>query len=182
MNRKSYKRSPGRPVKNVNTYYSHGSVAYDQAEQAYEPRRPRTMPPRRIKTVKKPKPVVHTFSWLYTMKVFVLLGMVFVGCMMIMSAHALLAKERIELQKHKDELAAIKNENAILAADISQQVDLEVIREKARIQLGMTEPQDYQMIYIEVPKQSYTVQYATQEIEPSKGESVRGLLDILKKD
>lgn len=183
MYQKNYKKSHGKPVKSARTYYAHGSVAYDNVQiPAYEHPAVDNAPRKKKPTAKKRTPVIHTFSWLYTLKVFMLFGMVFIGCMMIISAHVLLAKQRLQLQAHKDELAAIKNENAILASDISQQIDLEVIREKAQTQLGMAEPQDYQMIYIEVPKQSYTVQYATQEIEAERGESVRGLLDILKKE
>lgn len=178
MYQKNYKKNQISRRKNTSGYYTDGSVAYDNVPHVRESNTPA---PRNKRPESKRK-TVNTFSWLYTIKVFMLFGVVFVGCMMIMSAHALIVKERMTLQTHRDELAAIKNENAILSADISQQLDLEKIKEKAINDLGMSEPQEYQKVYIEVPKQSYTVQYATQETAEDSTSKGRGILGILNKD
>ena len=58
---------------------------------------------------------------------------------------------------------------------------MDYIKQEATERLGMSEPQSYQVVYIDVPKQSYTVQYAEDD-----GVESTSLLDkiknILKKD
>lgn len=46
-----------------------------------------------------------------------------------------------------------------MASEISDTINLDYIEERAVNDLGMTEPQEYQIKTISVPEQSYTVQY-----------------------
>ena len=47
--------------------------------------------------------------------------------------------------------------------------------------LGMAEPQPYQIVYIDVPKQSYTVQHADDEAEQEPS-VLSKISNIVKKD
>ena len=53
----------------------------------------------------------------------------------------------------------------MLASEISDTINLDYIEERAVNELGMTEPQGYQIKTISVPEQSYTVQYSESESE-----------------
>jgi len=59
---------------------------------------------------------------------------------------------------------------------------LEYIKQEAMKRLGMAEPQTYQIVYIDVPKQSYTVQYAADENEKEEPSFFASILNFLKKD
>lgn len=54
------------------------------------------------------------------------------------------------------------------------------IEQEAKTRLGMIEPQAYQIVYIDVPKQSYTVQYEAQAEEKEKGFGIGKFLDVIK--
>jgi len=88
---------------------------------------------------------------------------VFLGCFAMMTSYAAVTQQRMTNNALKDELAYLKTENTSLQAEISDSVDLEYIKSEAVNRLGMTEPQPYQIVYIDVPKQSYNVQYASAE-------------------
>ena len=66
---------------------------------------------------------------------------------------------RYRITELKEELNTIQNENIVLASEISDTINLDYIEERAVNDLGMTEPQEYQIKTISVPEQSYTVQY-----------------------
>ena len=92
-----------------------------------------------------------------------------------------MARQRIANSKLKDELVALKSENTTLQAEISDSVDLDYIKKEATERMGMTEPQPYQIIYIDVPKQSYNVQYSNSEVQEDDGFSFKKLLEMFKK-
>ncbi|MDR4022670.1 MAG: hypothetical protein Q3W84_02480, partial [Eubacteriales bacterium] len=57
-------------------------------------------------------------------------------------------------------LSTLQNENIVLASEISDTINLDYIENRAVNELGMSEPQSYQIKTISVPEQSYTVQYS----------------------
>ena len=59
----------------------------------------------------------------------------------------------------------LKNENNTLSSEISSQLSLDIIEKEATSRLNMAEPQPYQIEYIDVPKESYTVHYETDKNE-----------------
>ena len=89
-----------------------------------------------------------------------------------MVTNAEVDRQRVENNKLRDELSQLKNENLNLQSEITDNTDLAYIEKEAKTRLSMTEPQPYQIVYIDVPKQSYTVQYSAQE---KKAESSFGL-------
>lgn len=105
---------------------------------------------------------------------------VFSGCLVTMASYALVAEQRVENSKLNDQLISIQNENASLQAEISDKIDLEYIESEAVNRLGMAEPQPYQIMYIDVPKQSYTVQYGKDESEKEDKFSFASIVSLFK--
>ena len=83
----------------------------------------------------------------------------FLGCIAFMGMHVLADNAEVSLRRQKSELENLKSANAILEAELTEQLDMDFIRTEATERLGMSEPQSYQVVYIDVPKQSYTVQH-----------------------
>jgi len=117
----------------------------------------------------------------YAFKVCIVFSILFCGCLVLMASHAMVAKQSMVLEEKRQELAELKNKNDILSAEITEKVDLDTIKKEAISRLGMVEPQPYQVVYIDVPKQSYTVEYETQEKEAGKP-SFFNLFKFWKKD
>ena len=79
--------------------------------------------------------------------------------MLTITAVSSVAQMRYRITELKEELSIIQNENIVLASEISDTINLDYIEDRAIHELGMTEPQAYQIRTISVPEQSYTVQY-----------------------
>ena len=90
--------------------------------------------------------------------------------------------QEVQIREKKDELATLKSQNAILEAELAEQVDLEYIKQEAITRLGMAEPQPYQIVYIDVPKDSYTIQYAADEVVEEEPSFIASILNLFKKD
>ena len=50
------------------------------------------------------------------------------------------------------------------------------------VRLGMIKPQPYQIVYIDVPKQSYTIQYAADEITEEDTSFIASIWNFFAKD
>lgn len=160
--------------------YNTTSVAYD-LEPAYLPQEFEEEEKRRSIQRKKEDAALRRQERAYAWKVCVVFSVLFVGCLVLMGSHAMVAKQRIVLEQQRQELAELKNTNAILSAELTEEVDLDSIKKEAISRLGMVEPQSYQVVYIDVPKQSYTVEYETEEAEKSQTSILDGL-KFWKKD
>jgi len=75
-----------------------------------------------------------------------------------------LEKERA-IKSLKNDLNEMKEANLLLETDIAEQVDLKYIEQEAIERLGMKKPENYQIVYIDVPSMSYTVQNKNIEAE-----------------
>lgn len=121
----------------------------------------------------------------HRVKFVVALALVFAGCIAIMVPHTMIVSQTRTNNALRDELSALKGENVSLEADIANKVNLEYVETEATERLGMSEPQPYQISYINVPKQSYSVQYDVEE-EADKTDSesfaFAGLGGLFKKD
>jgi len=80
----------------------------------------------------------------------------FIGCLFIMGQYASITYNQKEIKKLKSELKEIQNSNMLLKSEIAETVDLTYIKEVATEKLGMMEPAAHQIVYIEIPKVSYT--------------------------
>lgn len=161
-----------------------GNVAYEFAP-AYEPQPVEKIPepspipyerPYHREKAERRKIAKHNFKLICSVVV------VFAGCLVTMVSYASVTEQRVTNSRLKEELAAMQSENTAAEAEITGQLNLDYVANEAKGRLGMTEPQPYQVVYIEVPKQSYTVQFDTESAEADKGFSINSILDIFKKD
>ncbi|NLK21421.1 MAG: hypothetical protein GX308_04940 [Epulopiscium sp.] len=85
--------------------------------------------------------------------------LIFIGCLFLMGQYASIAFNQKEINTMKSDLKEIKNTNALLKSEIAGSIDLTAIKEKAIQGLGMIEPAPHQIVYINIPKISYTAYY-----------------------
>ncbi|MCI1959835.1 MAG: hypothetical protein LKJ25_09480 [Clostridia bacterium] len=138
---------------NSSNYYNYTSNAYDYNYDDRKEFIEKEREERRAEAILKRAAKIHR------MKLFVSVVVVFVGSLATMSSYATVAKQRVINEKEADSLNSLKNANDTLQGQISDSADLAYIEKEAKGKLGMREPQSYQIVYIDVPKQSYTVQY-----------------------
>ncbi len=99
-----------------------------------------------------------------------------------MSSVAAVSRQRVTNQDLNAQIIALKSQNHTIETELAEKIDLEYIEEQATTRLGMAEPQPYQIMYISVPKESYTVQYdvASAPEEEEEGFSLSSLLQIFE--
>lgn len=163
-------------------YYSAGSTAYELNpvyRDIEEERRQKLQKKQRQAAEHKRAVLKHRVKFVAA------LALVFGGCIAIMVPHTMIVSQTRTNNALRDELSVLKSENVSLEADIANKVNLEYVETEATERLGMSEPQPYQVSYINVPKQSYSVQYDVEE-EDNKTESdsfaFAGLGGLFKKD
>lgn len=177
MAARQYQDKDGR--KRGTSYYTYGNVAYELQPDytpypLYEEKRRKEEEAREARAEARERRIS-------TAKMILMALVLFAGCLTFMGMHVLVANEEVSLRKQKGELADLKAGNAILEAEITEKLDMDYIKEEAVKRLGMAEPQPYQIVYIDVPKQGYTVQHADDEAE--QGTSVlEKISNIVKKD
>lgn len=176
----------GRYNRYTDNSYNTTSVAYETLPQYYTNEDDNTKK-ERILQAKREK-AERLRDRVISFKFAVAVAFVFSCCILIMSSYAKVVEKRQQISVLKSELSIIQSENNALSAEIAEQVNLDVIEKEAVERLGMAKPQQYQIIYIDVPEQSYTVQYSNNESEgsESKGFSISNLfskaLSIFEKD
>ena len=154
----------------TNYNYSSSAYAYEPASLPYFKEEQKRLAEEKARKDKLLATAVNKKTAAHKLKLTIAVLIVFAGCFV-----------RIANSKLKDELVALKSENTTLQAEISDSVDLDYIKKEATERMGMTEPQPYQIIYIDVPKQSYNVQYSNSEVQEDDGFSFKKLLEMFKK-
>lgn len=111
----------------------------------------------------------------HSFKVYFTIVSVFLFSMAILSIYAYNTELKININQLTSELKEVQENNNYLQAELSKNIDLDKVQKIATTKLGMQKPGTHQIIYINVPKQSYTVQYdiAEPSVKTNK-------LDILK--
>lgn len=159
-------RRNNRPSQSSRSYYSYGNVAYD-TNPVYEPQRPQRQSQRQAKPVQRPKnqPVASAREsvGLVVFKYIVVMALTFFGCLIYMGISVQADNASMLLRQEKELYTTLKSTNNIAEAEITEKLDLDYIRTEAISRLGMVEPESYQVVYIDVPKESYTIQYAGEE-------------------
>ena len=156
------------------SYYTYGSVAYD-LQPEYVPYRIQEADEQQRKEEARLAKAAARENRVNSMKVLAVALVLFAGCIAFMGMNVAVDNAEVSLRKQKNELDNLKSANAILEAEMAEQLDMDYIRQEAAERLGMREPQSYQVVYIDVPKQSYTVQHnADDEVEEAS------LLDKVK--
>ena len=128
-----------KTYQDAKAYYTHGGAAYDiePIEEEYAP------PKKQIKKQKKIKKNSSTTmqikaNRIYSIKIALVLGIFFCGTLAFMWSSALATSQRVETQKYKNKLADLKSENALLAIDVSEQMDLDKKNCNRKIGYGRT--------------------------------------------
>lgn len=177
MATKQYRNKDGR--NRGTSYYTYGNVAYE-LQPDYTPY-PLYEEKRRKEEAAKEARAEAREQRISTAKMILMALVLFAGCLAFMGMHVLVANEEVSLRKQKAELADLKAGNAILEAEITEKLDMDYIKEEAVKRLGMAEPQPYQIVYIDVPRQGYTVQHADDEAEQETS-VLEKISNMVKKD
>ncbi len=174
------KKMQQREQINHGSYYTYGSVAHELQPSYFpypeheEEKRRREQQVRTAKAEARERRVS-------SIKMIGVILVLFVGCIAFMGMHVAVENLEVSIRKQKSELSDLKSSNAILEAELTEQLDLDYIKQEATERLGMSEPQSYQIVYIDVPKQSYTIQYEAEETEEASS-IVSQIRNIWKKD
>ena len=165
---------------NAGSYYTYGNVAYE-LQPDYSPYRFREAEEERRKEEARQEKAEARESRVSSIKMIGVALVLFVGCLAFMGMHVLVDNAEVSLRRQKAELENLKSSNAILEAELTEQLDMDYIRTEATERLGMSEPQSYQVVYIDVPKQSYTVQHNADDVAESTSILTK-VTDLWKKD
>lgn len=174
------KRMRQRKYTEQSSFYTYGNVAHD-LRPGYPPY------PQRDEETKKREEQTRTTRAearerrASSIRMIGAILVLFAGCILFMGMHVAVENLEVSIRKQKSELSDLKASNAILEAELTEQLDLDYIKQEAMERLGMAEPQAYQIIYIDVPKQSYTIQYE-EEAAQEKPSLLARILELLKKD
>ncbi len=136
-------------------YYNHTSVAHDyQLDYDYQPKIPIN---RRIKKIKKEKYVkVEQNLKILSLKfwsTFVILATFIISVIFI---EALTIQRKFEIDTLNATLKEISENNKNLETELAKNLDLKYVEYIATSELGMQKPANYQIVYINVPKESYS--------------------------
>ena len=165
---------------NAGSYYTYGNVAYE-LQPDYSPYRFREAEEERRKEEARQEKAEARENRVSSIKMIGVALVLFVGCLAFMGMHVLVDNAEVSLRRQKAELESLKSSNAILEAELTEQLDMDYIRTEATERLGMSEPQSYQVVYIDVPKQSYTVQHNADDVAESTSILTK-VTDLWKKD
>ena len=143
---------------NTGSYYTYGNVAHE-LQPDYSPYRFREEEEERRKAEERLAKEEARENRISSVKMIGVALVLFIGCIAFMGMNVLVDNAEVSLRQQKSELESLKSANAILEAELTEQLDMDYIKQEATERLGMSEPQSYQVVYIDVPKQSYTVQY-----------------------
>ncbi|MBQ7757882.1 hypothetical protein [Anaerotignum sp.] len=152
------KRYHDRNRTNTGSYYTYGNVAYE-LQPDYTPYRVREEEEERRKEAARIAREEARENRISSVKMLGVALVLFIGCIAFMGMHVVVDNAEVSLRRQRSTLEDLKSANAILEAELTEQLDMDYIKQEATERLGMSEPQSYQVVYIDVPKQSYTVQY-----------------------
>lgn len=130
---------------------------YDSVARAYaQPVEPNSIPvpgePKR-KVRRAPRPKVDIA---FGAQISICGVIVFVCSMLYVHSYSSLRAKQTQLNTLKEEKIAIANQITSIEAQMTEKLDLDYIRERATNELGMQNPAAYQIVYIDLPKKSYT--------------------------
>lgn len=162
------------------SYYTYGNVAHE-LQPDYSPYRVREEEEERRREEARVEQAEAKERRISSIKMIAVILVLFAGCIAFMGMNVLVDQASVSLRKQKSELESLHSANAILEAELTEQLDMDYIKTEATERLGMSEPQPYQVVYIDVPKQSYTVQYETDDAAEELS-LLEKIMNIWKKD
>ena len=176
-------------------YYSYSSQAHqlEEVEEEYrEYARPKRRPAPARKTKGKnvrrakvqrgtPKPkTVYELDLqnrrVFSPTTFLLVAVFFLGVFAWLISMAYADQTRFTLSSAQNTLKTIQQENTVLEKDLYEGYDLVEIEQIATTRLNMTKPEEYQLVVVNVPRASYSVQYEDVPETQSSGFNLAALL------
>lgn len=173
------KRSTSNKIRmDSSKYYNMGSAApLVQPAEYPNTNRPRVKPQKHHKTkeeIQIERQQIFERA-LYHMKFLLTSVVVLSCCIAMMMFNATILEKQRNINVLNSQLKELKDKNLSLEATVSESLNLEYIEKEASERLGMGKPTKPQIVYIDVPKSDYTVQYDV-EIKPQR----KGILENLK--
>lgn len=186
------RRRSTRNSRYSNAYYSYSSEAYkyypEEDDYNYSSRKKRKRVKTRKKTKKAKAPsmqyeIAVNEKQEHSLRTYFSICIVFACSLVTLCSYAANSKQKEYISSLNDELKHIQENNAFLETELVQSIDLGTVEKIAKTKLGMQKPEEYQQVYINVPKQSYTIQYENvSDVNLEKKFSVEKVLNYFFKE
>ncbi len=161
----------GRRLKNSDeiyskTYYSYGSEAYKyypEVEYGRRRRRNSDYAKKQKRTVKSKRITKNKTHYEFVkekrvdFRIYFSIGTLFTFIVAFVCLFAINTQKETEINENISELKKIEESNSVLQAEIAKNINLKEIEEIAKTKLNMQKPAAHQIVYINIPKKSYTV-------------------------
>lgn len=82
---------------------------------------------------------------------------IFLCSLVYVHGYAQFITKQAQLKNIKTDIRTIKSSISLTESQISEKLNLDVIRDRASQELGMSEPLPHQIVYIQLPQTSYTI-------------------------
>lgn len=132
-----------------NYNYQYGSTVQEHYEEL-PLQIPSQKPSRRNRHVKK-------IDFGFVLQISLCGLLIFFSAFFYIHQYAEFGARQKELRAIKNEIRDTKSTISLTEAKMSEKLNLDYIRERASKELGMSEPMAHQIVYIELPKDSYVV-------------------------
>ncbi len=128
---------------------------YDSTARAYE--QPVISPIPINEPLRRPRKVAKKkLDVTFGMQLSICGVILFASAFLYINSYASLRAKQDQLIDLKNNRIALKSAISETQAKISEKLNLDYIRERAANELGMKEPLPHQIVYIELPEESYT--------------------------
>lgn len=182
-------------------YYNYSSEAYDvyshkrkrktskkkktnaSVKPMSESRRTRAKMRKTAKVVKTEYMILNNKSGIKIYNVIMTFGVIFLMSILLIGIFASNNKMRTNVNIMTQKLKQLEENNDYLEAELAKNIDLEKVEKIATTKLGMQKPSNHQIIYINIPKQSYTVKYENKTSkEDEESFKFEDILNFFKKE
>ena len=144
--------------------YNYTSEAFDLIHEAPIPYRKNKRSKRGNVVYKR----VREAAPLSLLKTYSTIAVIFCFVLALLCMYASNSGLKTEISELQDRLVATQEDNEYTRIAIEDNIDLNRIQQEA-MKLGLQTPAEYQIMEINVPKDSYTVQYESEEADTEKG-------------
>jgi len=182
------RRNPDRMYSK--TYYNYGSEAYKYyPEVEYGKHRRRNADVERKAKKTKPKRMTRNKTHYEFVKekkgdfrICLSIGTLFTFIVAFVCLFAINTQKESEINANISELKKIEESNSVLQAEIAKNINLKEIEEIAKTKLNMQKPAPHQIVYINIPKQSYTILYDNATVKKEDDFSLENIWNNLVGD
>ncbi len=177
-NRSNHRSNQQRRNMNQKQSYQYGNTAYqlqpeqtdwqEQQKRPQRPKRPTEVAPQRqrqtdARVQSRPKQRLYIKSTkeaiIHNFIVVIGVLMIFGAVVMALVTQVMIKGIEVDIRQDMQTLETLKQQNTALELEMMETMDITYIKEEAKERFNMAEPQPYQIITIDVPKQSYTIQH-----------------------